>query len=230
MERRHWRILEEANRNPQAYGLSNIWMPTIHEQTPRGERVYDVFSRLLISRIIFMMGPVEQVMADLIIAQMLFLDYEDPDGDISLYVHSPGGSVESGLAMYDTMQFIRPDVSTICIGMAASMGAVLLASGAKDKRYCLPHARVMIHQGSAGVPHSAPSDIEIWAKEILHSKATLNQILARHTGQPVERIEKDTDRDYWMSAQEAQEYGLVDRVMTRQEHERQTEVQQESMR
>jgi ATP-dependent Clp protease protease subunit len=236
----YWRLLEQANRNPQLLGPQLAvpqapaghqahLIPTVLEQTPRGERAYDLWSRLLKSRIIFLSGGVEHMMADLIIAQMLFLDYEDPDGDIMLYVHSPGGSVESGLAIYDTIQFIRPDVSTICLGMAASMGAVLLASGAKDKRYALPHARVMIHQGSAGAPHSTPSDLEIWAREVLHSKTTMNKILARHTGQPVERIERDTDRDYWMSAEEARDYGIVDRVMTRQEHEQQTQVQTESM-
>jgi ATP-dependent Clp protease protease subunit len=187
------------------------------EQTARGERAYDIYSRLLKSRIIFLSGMVEDQMADLIIAQLLFLEYEDPDGDIEMYIHSPGGDVAAGLAMYDTMQFIKPDVSTICVGMAASMGAVLLAAGAPGKRYCLPHARVMIHQGSAGMPYMTPSDIEIRAREILKYRAILNEILARHTGQSVEKIHRDTDRDYFMSADEARAYGLVDRVMSRDE-------------
>ena len=229
MNRHHWKVLEEANKQPQlwapehAWGGQNYLVPTVLEQTPRGERGMDIWSRLLKSRIIFCAGPVEHHMADLIIAQLLFLDYEDPDGDIMLYVHSPGGYVESGMAMYDTMQFIKADVSTICVGMAASMGAVLLTSGAKGKRFCLPHARVMIHQGSAGIGHATPSDIEIHAREILHTKAMLNEVLARHTGQTVEKVTRDTDRDYFMSAQEAVEYGLVDRVMTREAHEQQRE-------
>jgi ATP-dependent Clp protease protease subunit len=231
MHRHHWRVLEEANKNAQtahAGQLENYLVPTVLEQTPRGERGMDIWSRLLKSRIVFLSGTVQPVMADLIIAQMLFLEYEDPDGDIMLYVHSPGGHVESGLAIYDTMQFIKPDVSTICVGMAASMGAVLLAAGARDKRYCLPHARVMIHQGSAGIPHATPSDIEIYAREILHSKVVLNEILARHTKQPVDKVAHDTDRDYWMSAQEARDYGIVDRVMNRQEHEQQQQAQADS--
>jgi ATP-dependent Clp protease protease subunit len=231
MHRHYWRILEEANKNPQTGHVAqyeSYLVPTVLEQTPRGERGMDIWSRLLKSRIVFLSGTVQPVMADLIIAQMLFLEYEDPDGDIMLYVHSPGGHVESGLAIYDTMQFIKPDVSTICVGMAASMGAVLLAAGARDKRYCLPHARVMIHQGSAGIPHATPSDIEIYAREILHSKVVLNEILARHTKQPVDKVAHDTDRDYWMSAQEARDYGIVDRVMNRQEHEQQQQVQADS--
>jgi len=199
------------------------------EQTPRGERAYDIYSRLLKSRIIFLGGEVHDMMADLIIAQMLFLEYEDPDGDIMLYVHSPGGSVEAGLAIYDTIQFIKPDVSTICMGMAASMGALLLAAGAKGKRYCLPHARVMIHQVSAGVPFSQGTDVEIRAREILRYKALLNEILARHTGKSVDDITRDTERDYFLSAEQAREYGLVDRVMSRQEHAQQQQVHQESM-
>jgi ATP-dependent Clp protease protease subunit len=229
MNRRHWKTLEEANRNPELWMPSNHLVPMVVEQSPRGERAYDIYSRLLKSRIVFLSGPVEPTMSDLIIAQMLFLEYEDPDGDIMLYVHSPGGYVESGLAMYDTIQFIRPDVSTICVGMAASMGAVLLAAGAAGKRYCLPHARVMIHQGSAGIGHATPSDIEIHAREILHTRAVLNQILSRHTNQPVDKVERDTDRDYFMSAQEAHEYGIVDRVMTRQEHEHQKQEAAESL-
>jgi ATP-dependent Clp protease protease subunit len=175
------------------------------EQTARGERAYDIYSRLLKSRIIFLSGQVEDAMADLIIAQLLFLEYEDPDGDIEMYIHSPGGDVPAGLAIYDTMQFIKPDVSTICVGMAASMGAVLLAAGA------------MIHQGSAGMPWMTPADIEIRAREILKYRAILNDILSKHTGQTVEKIHRDTDRDYFMSADEARAYGIVDRVMTRDE-------------
>jgi len=178
---------------------------------------------------VFLSGEVHDAMADLIIAQMLFLEYEDPDGDIMLYVHSPGGSVDAGLAIYDTIQFIKPDVSTICMGMAASMGALLLGAGAKGKRYCLPHARVMIHQVSAGVPFSQGTDVEIRAREILRYKALLNEILARHTRKPVEQVTRDTERDYFMSANEAREYGLVDRVMSRSEHEHQQQVQAASM-
>lgn len=220
MHPKYWRTLEEAHRNPTLVPtLDSHLVPYVVEQTPRGERGMDIFSRLLRSRIVFCSGPVEDTMADLIIAQFLFLESEDPDGDIDLYVHSPGGAVEAGLAMYDTMQFIKPDVSTICMGQAASMGAVLLAAGTKGKRYALPHSRVMIHQGSAGIPRSAPSDVEIWAKEILKYRSTLNLILAEHTGNPLEKVEKDTDRDYFMSALEAQEYGLVDKVMTRESHQ-----------
>jgi len=221
MNRYYWKLLEEANRREQAPAPANHFVPIVVEQSPRGERHYDIWSRLMKSRIVFLSGVVEPHMADLIIAQLLFLEYEDPDGDIMLYVHSPGGYVEAGLAIYDTMQFIRPEVSTICMGQAASMGAVLLAAGAKSKRYCLPHGRVMIHQGHAGIGQSTPSDIEIHAREILRYKAILNELLARHTGQPIDRIEKDTDRDYFMSAEEARDYGIVDRVMSRAEHEEQ---------
>jgi ATP-dependent Clp protease protease subunit len=168
-------------------------------------------------------------MADLVIAQLLFLEYEDPDGDIMLYVHSPGGSVDAGLAVYDTMNFIRPDVSTICVGMAASMGALILTSGAKGKRYALPHARIMIHQVSAGVPFSQGTDVEIRAREILRYKALLTEIMARHTGKPIEEVSRDTERDYFMSSEQAKEYGLIDHVMTRQEHE-QLRQQEESTR
>jgi ATP-dependent Clp protease, protease subunit len=193
-------------------------VPMVVEQTARGERAYDIFSRLLKSRIIFLSGPIDDAVADLLIAQLLFLEAEDPDGDIDLYIHSPGGLVEAGLAIYDTMQFIRPDVSTICMGMAASMGAVLLAAGTPGKRFALPNSRIMIHQGSAGIPHGTISDIEITAKEFLRSKVILNDIMARHTGQPVEKVERDTDRDYYMSAEEARAYGLVDKVMSREDH------------
>ena len=229
MNPKHWRLLEQANQHPELVTHQNHLVPMVVEQTARGERAYDIYSRLLKSRIIFFSGVVEPMMTDLIIAQMLFLEYEDPDGDIMLYVHSPGGHVESGLAVYDTMQFIKPDVSTICMGQAASMGAVILASGAREKRYCLPNARVMIHQGSAGIPHSTPSDIEIYAREILRSKEILNEILARHTGKSVDKIRQDTDRDYWMSADDAREYGIVDRVMNREEHEHQQQVQAGSL-
>jgi ATP-dependent Clp protease, protease subunit len=221
MNQKHWKLLEEANRAEANFAPRNHLVPMVVEQTPRGERAYDIFSRLLKSRIVFLGGVVEPVMSDLIIAQMLFLEYEDPDGDIMLYIHSPGGSVEAGLAIYDTMQFIRPDLSTICVGMAASMGALLLAAGAKEKRYCLPHARVMIHQVSAGIPHSQGTDIEIHAREILRYKALLNEILARHTGKTVDQVTVDTERDYFLSAQEALDYGIVDRVMSRSEHEQQ---------
>jgi ATP-dependent Clp protease protease subunit len=185
------------------------------EQTARGERAYDIYSRLLKSRIIFLGGPVYDDIANLIIAQLLFLEYEDPDGDIELYIHSPGGSVPAGLAIYDTIQFIKPDVSTICVGMAASMGALLLAAGAPGKRYSLPHARIMIHQLSSGIGQGTAADIEIQAREILKYRGLLDDILAKHTGQPVEKIHRDTDRDYFMSAEEARAYGIVDRVMTR---------------
>jgi ATP-dependent Clp protease, protease subunit len=201
--------------------MRNHLVPMVVEQTARGERAYDIFSRLLKSRIIFLSGPIDDAVADLIIAQFLFLEAEDPDGDIDLYIHSPGGIVEAGLAIYDTMQFIRPDVSTICMGMAASMGALLLAAGAPGKRFALPHSRIMIHQVIGGIPQSQASDIEITAREILHNKTTLNGILAHHTGQPVEKIERDADRDYWMSGEEARAYGMVDKVMTREDHRNQ---------
>ena len=224
MQNKHWRTLENANRQPELWQPQNHLVPIVVEQTPRGERSYDIYSRLLKSRIIFLSGPIDDPMADLLIAQLLFLESEDPDGDIDLYVHSPGGYVEAGLAIYDTMQFIRPDVSTICMGQAASMGAVLLSAGAKGKRYSLPHARIMIHQGSAGIGQSTPSDIEIHAREILRYRRLLNEVLSRHTGQPYEKVDRDTDRDYFMSAQEACEYGLVDKVMSREEHEKQANL------
>jgi ATP-dependent Clp protease, protease subunit len=228
MNRRNWRALEQANDHPELWQApSNHLVPIVVEQTARGERSYDIFSRLLKSRIVFLSGEVHDAMADLIIAQLLFLEYEDPDGDIMLYVHSPGGAVDAGLAMYDTMQFIKPDVSTICMGMAASMGALLLSAGAKGKRYSLPHARIMIHQVSAGVPFGQGTDVEIRAREILRYKALLNEIMARHTGKTPEEVTRDTERDYFMSAQQALEYGLIDRVMTRSEHQQQ--VQAESL-
>lgn len=223
MNRHNWSVLEQANQHPELWTPKNHLVPIVVEQTARGERSYDIYSRLLKSRIVFLSGEVQDMMADLIIAQLLFLEYEDPDGDIMLYIHSPGGAVDAGLAMYDTMEFIKPDVSTICMGMAASMGALLLAAGAKGKRYCLPHARVMIHQVSAGVPFGQGTDVEIRAREILRYKALLNEILARHTGKTVDQVTRDTERDYFMSAPEALTYGIVDRVMSRAEHEQQTE-------
>lgn len=188
------------------------FIPMVVEPDARGERAYDIYSRLLKDRIIFLGSPVNDVVANTIIAQMLFLAAQDPEKDISLYVNSPGGSITAGMAIFDTMQFIKPDVSTICVGMAASMGAFLLAAGAKGKRYCLPNSEVMIHQPLGGAEGQA-SDIEIRAKRILKMRDKLNGILAERTGQPLARIEKDTDRDYFMSAAEAKEYGLVDQVI-----------------
>jgi len=191
-------------------------VPMVVEQTSRGERSYDIFSRLLKERVVFVVGPVEDQVANLVVAQLLFLESENPDKDIHLYINSPGGSVSAGLSMYDTMQFIRPDVSTICMGQAASMGAFLLSGGAKGKRFCLPHSRMMIHQPLAGFQGQA-SDIDIHAREVLSTKALLNKLLAEHTGQPLDRIEQDTDRDYFMSGAEAAEYGLIDSVLERRE-------------
>ena len=189
-------------------------VPMVVEQTARGERSYDIYSRLLKDRVIFMTGQVEDHMANLVVAQMLFLESENPDKDIHLYINSPGGSVTAGLSIYDTMQFIKPDVSTMCIGQAASMGAMLLAGGAKGKRLALPHSRMMIHQPSGGAQGQA-SDIEIQAMEIIKLRKTLNVLLAIHTGQTVETIANDTERDNFMSAEEAQQYGLVDKVIQR---------------
>lgn len=188
------------------------FVPMVIEQNNRGERAYDIYSRLLKDRIVFLGTPVNDLVANSIIAQMLFLAADDPEKDISLYINSPGGSVSAGLAIYDTMQFIKPDVSTICVGMAASMGAFLLTAGAKGKRYALPNSEVMIHQPLGGAQGQA-SDIEIRAKHILKTRDTLNKILSERSGQPLEKIERDTDRDYFMSAAEAQEYGLVDKVI-----------------
>jgi ATP-dependent Clp protease protease subunit len=187
-------------------------VPMVVEQTSRGERAYDIYSRLLKERVVFCVGPVDDYMANVIVAQLLFLESENPDKDINLYINSPGGSVTAGMAIYDTMQFIKPDVSTICIGQAASMGSFLLASGAKGKRYALPNSRVMIHQPSGGFSGMA-SDIAIHAKEILAIKHRLNETLALHTGQPVEKVERDVDRDNFMSAQDAKAYGIVDAVL-----------------
>ena len=189
-------------------------VPMVIEQTARGERAYDIYSRLLKERVIFIVGAVEDQMANLVVAQLLFLESENPDKDIHLYINSPGGVVTSGLAIYDTIQFIKPDVSTICVGQAASMGALLLAGGAKGKRFCLPHSRIMIHQPLGGFQGQA-SDIDIHAKEILLTRERLNQILAKHTGQSLERVEQDTDRDRFMSGPDAVAYGLIDGVLGR---------------
>ncbi len=201
-----------AGMEPMGLGL----VPMVIEQSGRGERAYDIYSRLLRERVVFMVGPVNDQTANLVIAQLLFLESENPDKDISLYINSPGGSVSSGLAIFDTMQFIKPDVSTLCVGMAASMGAFLLAAGAKGKRYSLPNSRVMIHQPLGGVQGQA-SDIEIHAKEILALRDRLNTILAEKTGQSLETIARDTDRDNFMSAQDALQYGIVDKVLTHRE-------------
>jgi ATP-dependent Clp protease protease subunit len=187
-------------------------VPIVVEQTARGERSYDIYSRLLKERVIFMVGPVEDYMANVIVAQMLFLESENPDKDIHLYINSPGGSVTAGLAVYDTMQFIKADVSTMCIGQAASMGALLLAGGAKDKRICLPHSRIMIHQPLGGFQGQA-TDIDIHAREILLIREKLNLILSSHTGQPLEKIKNDTDRDNFKGAEEAKTYGLIDEII-----------------
>ena len=199
---------ENAQWDPQGLGL----VPMVVEQSGRGERAYDIYSRLLKERVIFLVGPVNDQSANLIVAQLLFLEAENPDKDISLYINSPGGSVTAGMAIYDTMQFIKPDVSTLCIGQAASMGALLLTAGAAGKRYCLPNSRVMIHQPLGGFQGQA-SDIEIHAKEILYLRSRLNDILAKHTGKPVDAIEKDTDRDNFMSAEQSVTYGIVDSVL-----------------
>jgi ATP-dependent Clp protease protease subunit len=188
-------------------------VPYVIEQTHRGERVYDIYSRLLKDRIILLGTEIFDELANVIVAQMLFLESEDPDKDINLYINSPGGSVTAGMAIYDTMQYVRPAVSTICVGQAASMGAVLLLAGAKGKRQALPNARIMIHQPMGGAQGQA-TDIEIQAKEILRMKGRLNEIIAKHTGQPLERVEKDSDRDYFMGAQEARGYGIVDEVVS----------------
>jgi len=188
-------------------------VPMVVEQTARGERAYDIYSRLLKERVVFAVGPVEDYMANVIVAQLLFLESENPDKDISLYINSPGGAVTAGMAIYDTMQFIKPQVSTLCIGQAASMGAVLLAGGAKGKRYCLPHSRVMIHQPLGGFQGQA-TDIDIHAREILKIREQLNQLLANHTGQSVERIREDTERDRFLGPEEAVEYGLVDKMLS----------------
>jgi ATP-dependent Clp protease protease subunit len=194
--------------NPQALGL----IPMVIETTGRGERAYDIYSRMLKERVVFMVGPVEDYMANLVVAQLLFLESENPDKDIHLYINSPGGAVNSGLAIYDTMQFVKPDVSTVCIGQAASMGALILAGGARGKRFSLPHARMMVHQPMGGFQGQA-TDIDIHAREILRVRERLNQILVKHTGRTLEQIREDTDRDYFMEGSEAVKYGLVDSVI-----------------
>jgi len=201
-----------AEWNPQALGM----VPMVIEQSGRGERAYDIYSRLLKERVVFLIGPVNDMTANLVVAQLLFLEADNPDKDIHFYINSPGGAVTAGMSIYDTMQFIKPDVSTLCMGQAASMGAFLLAAGAKGKRFALPNSRVMIHQPMGGFQGQA-SDIAIHAKEILSLRAKLNEIMAFHTGQPVERIERDTDRDNFLSAQEATAYGLIDKVLVNRE-------------
>ena len=204
-------IYTNAHSQPiQGLGM----VPMVIEQSGRGERSYDIYSRLLKERVIFLVGPVNDQTANLVVAQLLFLESENPDKDISFYINSPGGSVTAGMAIYDTMQFIKPDVSTLCVGMAASMGAFLLAAGAKGKRFTLPNSRVMIHQPSGGAQGQA-TDIEIHARDILKTRDQLNRILAERTGQTVEKIERDTERDYFMFAQEAKEYGVVDQVISK---------------
>ncbi|UCH48553.1 MAG: ATP-dependent Clp endopeptidase proteolytic subunit ClpP [Betaproteobacteria bacterium] len=200
--------MQDKIDDPRALGL----VPMVIEHSGRGERAYDIYSRLLKERVVFLVGPVNEVSANLIVAQMLFLESENPEKDISFYINSPGGSVSAGMAIYDTMQFIKPDVSTLCVGQAASMGAFLLGAGASDKRFALPNSRVMIHQPMGGFQGQA-SDIEIHAKEILYLRQRLNQLLSKHTGQSVETIERDTDRDNFLSAEEAVKYGLVDQVL-----------------
>ncbi len=201
-------------KDPEGLGL----VPMVVEQSGRGERAYDIYSRLLKERVVFLVGPVTEATANLIVAQLLFLESENPEKDISFYINSPGGSVSAGLAIYDTMQFIKPDVSTLCVGQAASMGAFLLTAGAKSKRFALPNSRIMIHQPIGGFQGQA-SDIEIHAKEILYLRARLNEVLSRHTGKSVKSIEKDTDRDHFMSAEESVEYGLVDKVIAGRDEE-----------
>ena len=207
-----------STQEPAAQDLTGLGLiPMVIEQSGRGERAYDIYSRLLKERVVFLVGPVTEITANLIVAQLLFLESENPDKDIFFYINSPGGSVSAGLAIYDTMQFIKPDVSTLCVGQAASMGATLLAAGDKDKRFCLPNSRVMIHQPSGGFQGQV-SDIEIQAKEILYLKARLNEILAKHTGKSIEAIARDSDRDFFMGAEEAVKYGIVDKVLTAREN------------
>ena len=208
-----------SDKNPMNSALDTRALnlvPIVVEQTARGERSYDIYSRLLKERVVFMVGPVEDYMANVVVAQLLFLESENPDKDIHLYINSPGGSVTAGLAIYDTMQFIKADVSTMCIGQAASMGALLLAGGAKGKRVCLPHSRMMIHQPLGGFQGQA-SDIDIHAREILLIREKLNQILSSHTGQPLEKIQKDTERDNFMGAEAAKAYGLIDEILAHRE-------------
>ena len=199
---------------PHASGARGLnLIPMVVEQSSRGERAYDIYSRLLKERVVFLVGPVDDPVANVVVAQLLFLESENPDKDINLYINSPGGNVSSGLAVYDTVQFVKPDVSTICVGLAASMGALLLAGGTRGKRYCLPHSRMMIHQPSGGA-YGQATDIDIHAREILRLRERLNEVLAEHTGQPLEKIALDTERDNFMGAEEAVEYGLVDQVLS----------------
>ncbi|AEH44740.1 ATP-dependent Clp protease, proteolytic subunit ClpP [Thermodesulfatator indicus DSM 15286] len=191
-----------------------MYVPIVIEQTARGERAYDIYSRLLRERIVFIGAPIDDHLANLVIAQLLFLEAEDPDRDITLYINSPGGIVTSGLAIYDTMQYIKPDICTLCLGQAASMAAVLLAGGTKGKRYALPHSRIMLHQPIGSFQGQA-TDVDIQAREILRLRAMLNEILANHTGQPIEQIQKDTERDFYMSSEEAQKYGVIDKILTK---------------
>lgn len=202
--------IDNASQRTEPHALGLI--PMVVEQTARGERSFDIFSRLLKERVVFLVGPVDDHVANLVVAQLLFLESENPDKDIHFYINSPGGSVTAGLAIYDTMQFVRPEVSTMCVGQAASMGALLLAGGAAGKRFCLPHSRIMIHQPLGGFQGQA-SDIDIHAREILHAREQLNQILSRHTGQPIERIADDTERDRFMGGEDAVAYGLIDQVL-----------------
>jgi len=204
---------EKSSREAQDLGL----IPMVIEQSGRGERAYDIYSRLLKERVVFLVGPVTEITANLIVAQLLFLESENPDKDIFFYINSPGGSVSAGLAIYDTMQFIKPDVSTLCVGQAASMGALLMCAGDKDKRFCLPNSRVMIHQPMGGFQGQA-TDIEIHAKEILYLRSRLNEIMAKHTGKPLETIAHDTERDFFMGAEEAVKYGIVDKVLVSREN------------
>src|SRR6185436_466506 len=201
--------------HPETNDLGLI--PMVIEQSGRGERAYDIYSRLLKERVVFLVGPVTEITANLIVAQMLFLESENPDKDIFFYINSPGGSVSAGLAIYDTMQFIKPDVSTLCVGQAASMGALLMCAGDKGKRFCLPNSRVMIHQPMGGFQGQA-TDIEIHAKEILYLRARLNEIMAKHTGKPLEVIARDTERDFFMGAEDAVKYGIVDKVLVSREN------------
>ena len=200
-----------SNHQAPIQGLNLV--PVVVEQTSRGERAYDIYSRLLKERVIFLVGPIDDYVANVVVAQLLFLESENPDKDINLYINSPGGSVSAGLAVYDTMQFLKPDVSTMCIGQAASMGSLLLAAGAKGKRYALPHSRIMIHQPWSGGIQGQATDIDIHAREIINTRQRLNEILSKHTGQPIEQIARDTDRDRFMSSEDAKNYGPIDAVL-----------------
>jgi len=204
--------MSQSSQSPLETRALNL-VPMVVEQTARGERAYDIYSRLLKERVVFIVGPVEDYMANLVVAQLLFLESENPDKDISIYINSPGGSVSAGMAIYDTMQFTKPDISTLCVGQAASMGALLLTGGTNGKRYVLPHSRVMIHQPLGGFQGQA-TDIDIHAREILKTREQLNEVMARHTGQPVEKIREDTERDNFMSAEESVAYGLVDQIIS----------------